>query len=108
MTHTQMLLTILIVALSTMLTRFAPFLLFPSSKKTPAFIQYLGTILPSAVMGLLVVYSFKEVSLTTAPHGLPEAIACLALIIVHLIKRNLLLSIATGTIIYMALSQLIF
>lgn len=108
MTLTQQLITIAMVVLGTMTTRFLPFLFFPSGKETPAFVQYLGRVLPAAVFGLLVVYSLKDVSLLTGSHGIPEAIAIALVIALHCWKRQMLLSIAGGTICYMLLVQLIF
>lgn len=100
--------TIAVVAFGTMLTRFVPFLLFPESKEPPRFIRYLGKVLPYAMTGLLVVYSLKDVSLMSGSHGIPEAIAMLAIIALHVWKKNMLLSIAGGTILYMVLVQLVF
>ncbi|MCH9275505.1 branched-chain amino acid transporter permease [Bifidobacterium amazonense] len=108
MTFWQSVVTIAVVALGTILTRFVPFLLFPESKEPPRFIRYLGNVLPYAMTGLLVVYSLKDVSLVSGSHGIPEAIAMLAIIGLHLWKKNMLLSIAGGTILYMALVQLVF
>ena len=108
MTLTQQLLTIAVVALGTMATRFLPFLVFPAGKQTPKFIQYLGKALPGAVFGLLVVYCLKHVSFLTGSHGLPEAIAIVLVIVLHLWKRQMLLSVAGGTICYMLLVQLVF
>ncbi len=108
MTLTQQILTIMAVVLGTMTTRFLPFLLFPAGKTTPAFVQYLGKALPAAVFGLLVIYSLKDVQLLTGSHGIPEAISIAMVIILHFWKRQMLLSIAGGTICYMLLVQLVF
>lgn len=108
MTFTQRLITIGMVILGTVLTRFLPFLLFPAGKPTPKYIQYLGMVLPSAVFGLLVVYCLRNVSLFTGSHGLPEAISIAAVIGLHIWKRQMLLSIAGGTMCYMLLVQLVF
>lgn len=107
MTHNQMLITILIVALATIITRFLPFMIFPSHVTPPKFIQYLGTVLPASVMGLLAVYAFKNTPIMTAPYGVPELLATLLLIIVHIKKRQFLLSIAVGTIAYMILLRML-
>ena len=96
------------VVLGTMLTRFLPFLVFPSGKPTPKYIQYLGKVLPAAVFGLLVVYCLKGVNILAGSHGLPELISILVVIGLHLWKRQMLISIAGGTICYMMLVQLIF
>lgn len=108
MTLTQQIITIAMIVLGTLLTRFLPFLLFPAGKPTPKYIQYLGKVLPSAVFGLLVVYSLKDVSLCTGSHGLPELISVAVVIALHLWKRQMLLSIAGGTVCYMLLVQLVF
>ena len=108
MTLPQQIMTIAMIVLGTMLTRFLPFILFPSGKPTPKYIQYLGTVLPSAVFGLLVIYCLKDVSLFTGSHGLPELIAIVLVIALHLWKRQMLLSIAGGTICYMLLVQFVF
>ena len=108
MTVTQQLITIAVVAIGTMLTRFLPFIIFPEGKPTPKYIQYVGKALPPAVFGLLVVYCLKNVTLLTGSHGLPELIAIAVVVLLHLWKRQMLLSIAAGTICYMLLVQLVF
>lgn len=108
MTLTEQLITIGMVVLGTVLTRFLPFLLFPAGKPTPKYIQYLGTVLPSAVFGLLVVYCLKNVSLLAGSHGIPEMISIAVVVGLHVWKRQMLLSIAGGTVCYMLLVQLVF
>ncbi|HPF88483.1 MAG TPA: branched-chain amino acid transporter permease [Candidatus Limiplasma sp.] len=108
MTLTQQIITIGMIVLGTVATRFLPFLLFPSKKPTPKFVRYLGAMLPAAALGLLVIYSFKDVSLLGGSHGIPELIATLAVIGLHLWKRQMLLSIAGGTVLYMLLVQFVF
>lgn len=114
MTVTQQILTVAMVILGTVLTRFLPFWIFPAARPgrparpTPPYIQYLGRFLPAAALGLLVVYGMKDVSLLTGSHGLPEGIALAVLAGLHLWKRNMLLSIAGGTVCYMLLVQLVF
>ncbi|HFJ9279731.1 branched-chain amino acid transporter permease [Bacillus thuringiensis] len=104
----QQIITISMVVLGTMLTRFLPFVVFPSDRPTPQYVQYLGRVLPSAVIGLLVIYCFKDVNLFTGSHGIPELIAVALVMVLHLWKRQMLLSIAGGTIIYMVLVQFLF
>ncbi|OZG57783.1 branched-chain amino acid permease [Bifidobacterium tissieri] len=108
MTVWQSVITIAVVALGTMITRFLPFIVFPESKQPPRFIDYLGRVLPFAMTGLLVVYSLKDVSPMTGNHGIPELIAMAVIVALHAWKRNMLLSIAGGTILYMVLVQLVF
>ncbi|MEY8535939.1 branched-chain amino acid transporter permease [Blautia pseudococcoides] len=108
MTLTQQIITIGMVVLGTMLTRFLPFLLFPAGKPTPKYIQYLGRVLPASVFGLLVIYCLKNVSVFTGGHGIPELLAILLVVVLHLWKRQMLLSIAGGTVFYMILVQTVF
>ncbi|AEG58356.1 branched-chain amino acid transporter permease [Desulforamulus ruminis] len=104
----QQIITIAVVVLGTMLTRFLPFIVFPADKSTPKYVQYLGKALPSAVLGLLVIYCFKDVSLLSGSHGIPELIAVAVVAVLHFWKKKMLLSIAGGTIAYMILVQLVF
>jgi branched-subunit amino acid transport protein AzlD len=108
MTAVQILLTVAAVAVGTALTRYGAFWLFPAGKKTPRVVQYLGTALPPAVFGLLVVYCLKNVKLLSGSHGLPELIAIAVVTVLHLWKKQLLLSVAAGTVCYMLLVQLVF
>lgn len=108
MTLTQRIITIAMVVLGTVLTRFLPFLLFPAGKPTPRYIQYLGRVLPGAVFGLLVIYCLKGVNPLAGSHGLPELISIAVTVGLHLWKRQMLLSIAGGTVCYMLLVQLVF
>ena len=108
MTTAQMILTVGAVVLGTMATRFLPFLLFPASKPTPRYVQYLGRVLPYAVMGLLLIYCLKEVRVTAWPYGIPELIGLAVTAALQLWGKNMLLSIAAGTVLYMALVQVVF
>ena len=108
MSVTQSIITIAAVVAGTMLTRFIPFLVFPEHKRTPKSIEYLGTILPFAMTGLLVVYSLKDTVLTAWPYGIPQAIAVILVVVVHRWKHNMMLSLAAGTIAYMILIQTVF
>lgn len=107
MTVNQQIITIMVVVLGTVCTRFLPFLVFPSSKTPPAFVIYLGTVLSYASLSLLVVYCLKDVVADTN-HGLPEAIAILCICGLHRWRKNMLLSISGGTILYMLLIQNVF
>jgi branched-subunit amino acid transport protein AzlD len=104
----QALVIIAAVCFGTILTRALPFILFPDQNATPPYIVYLGKVLPFAAIGLLVIYCLRNVSLLSAPYGLPEAIAVLFVIVLHLWKNNSLLSIGGGTVLYMLLVQMVF
>jgi branched-subunit amino acid transport protein AzlD len=108
MTITQQIITIGLCILGTMTTRFLPFLVFNEKRTIPPVIQYLGKLLPAAVFGLLVVCCLRNVSLLQGSHGLPELIAILVTVGLHLWKRQMLLSIAGGTICYMLLLHFVF
>ena len=101
-------LLVAVAVLVTMATRFLPFLIFGEKRKTPPVIEYLGTVLPCAIMGMLVVYCLKDVSFLSTPFGLPELISCVVVAALHVWKRNSLLSIGGGTVSYMLLVQLVF
>ena len=104
----QAFIMILIMAGVTFFIRGLPFLLFPGNKKTPAYIMYLGKVLPFAIIGMLVVYCFKNVYVVAAPFGIPELIALVVIVILHVWKRNTLVSIGGGTLLYMFLVQVLF
>lgn len=108
MTLTEQIITVAMVVLGTAVTRFLPFLIFPAGKPTPKYIQYLGKVLPPAVFGLLVIYCLKNVSVFTGSHGAPELISIALVIALHVWKRQMLLSIAGGTVCYMLLVQFVF
>ena len=108
MTLTQEIITVAMVILATMLTRFLPFLVFPEGKPTPKYIRYLGKVLPAAVFGLLIIYSLKNVSIFSGSHGIPEFLSIVLVVALHLWKRQMLLSIAGGTVCYMLLVQMVF
>lgn len=103
----QTLVMILAVAAGCALTRFLPFWLFPESKKAPPIVTFLGSALPPAMMGLLVVYCLKDVNPAAPPHALPHLLALGAIALLHTWKRNPLLSIGGGTLVYMALLRLL-
>lgn len=99
---------IAVAALVTIGLRYLPFLIFGESRNTPPLITHLGQVLPYAIMGMLVVYCLKDVQLTAAPFGIPEAIGCGLVALLHIWKRNTLLSIGAGTVCYMLLVQFVF
>ena len=98
-----------VIALVTALTRFLPFIIFGKNRKTPEFVKRLGTILPFAIMGMLVVYCLKDMSFTSGMDGfLPEIISVGVVVISYILSRNTLVGIAVGTASYMVLVQLVF
>lgn len=99
---------IVLVAITTFATRLFPFVLFPKGRKIPKSVEYLGKVLPPAVIGMLVVYCLKGVTPLSFPFGLPELIASAVVVILHVWKRNNLLSIGVGTVLYMVLVQTVF
>lgn len=99
---------VFVSGLVTIAIRFLPFFIFGGKRKTPELITYLGTVLPYAIMGMLVVYCLRNVSFMGATHGIPEIISCALVVLLHLWKRNTLISIAGGTVCYMFLVQMIF
>ncbi len=99
-------LLVAVMSAVTILLRAAPFLVF--KKKAPAYVMYLGQVLPAAIIGMLVIYCLKDTNLTAAPFGAPELIAGLLVAVLHAWKRNILLSILAGTVAYMLLIQLVF
>lgn len=101
-------LLIAVAAVVTAATRFIPFLIFRKKDSTPAIVTYLGQVLPCAIMGMLVVYCMKDVPFLSAPYGAPEIIGCVIVALLHIWKRNSLLSIGVGTVCYMLMVQLIF
>ena len=116
MTVFQHILTILICAFATVCTRFLPFFLFKNRKNhtakheqtLPGYVLYLGRALPAAIFGMLVVYCLKNTTVLTGAHGLPEAMAILLTILLHLWQRKMIVSIAAGTVCYMLLVQFVF
>ena len=98
-------LIILAVAVTTFGTRVFPFLVFPKGKEIPDVVKYLGRVLTPAVIGMLVVYCLRSTTVWSAPYGLPEAAAVAVTALLHVWKRNNLLSIGAGTVLYMALIQ---
>ena len=99
---------IAVIALVTIALRFLPFLIFSGKRQTPAYISYLGKVLPFSIMGMLVIYCLRNISFTASPFGIPELLGCAIVAGLHLWKRNTLLSIAAGTVLYMLMIQLLF
>ena len=101
-------LLVAVVAAVTVALRFLPFVIFREGKPLPAWLAHLGKVLPHAIMGMLVVYCLKGISFAAAPFGIPEILGCAGVALLHIWKRNTLLSIGGGTVFYMILVQLVF
>ena len=108
MTLTQQTIIIAMCVLGTLIMRALPFFVFSSKRPTPKIIKYLGVALPAAIFGMLVVYCLKNVNVFSGTHGLPELISIGAVVGIHLWRRNMLLSIFSGTSLYMILIQFVF
>ena len=108
MTLPQQIVTVFMCVLATVATRFLPFLIFSGKRPTPKYIQYLGKVLPGAVFAMLVVYCLKNVSPLHYSYGLPELIAIAVTVLLHCFKKQMLLSLAGGTLCYMLLVQFVF
>ena len=106
MTIFQQIVTITMVILGTLITRFVPFLLFPSEETTPTYILYLGKVLTPAIFGLLVIFSLKDTQLTVVSDVVPKLVSVLLVILLHKWKKNMLLSITGGTLFYIAIIHL--
>lgn len=105
-TRTHAAILVAVMAAVTMLLRFLPFLIFRRGRKTPAYISYLGDVLPQAIIGMLVIYCLKDTAITSAPFGLPELISAAAVVFLQVWRRSSLVSILSGTAIYMILIRL--
>lgn len=107
MTNLHSALLVAVVSAVTVLLRFAPFIIF-GKRETPPFILYLGRVLPFSVMGMLVIYCLRNISFAAVPYGIPELLCVGVVVLLHLWRRNTLLSIIGGTACYMLLVQLVF
>ena len=108
MTEQYLWLTVAVIALVTAAIRFLPFVLFKSGGSTPKLVEKLGRLLPYAVMGMLVVYCLKDVSFASPADYLPALLATVVVCGSSVWKRNTLVSIISGTVLYMLLVQLVF
>ena len=104
----EQILTIAIAVLAVQITRWLPFWIFPANRPIPEYIRYLGRVLPAAMFGMLVVYCYKNIDVLSGFHGFPEFIAGAVVLALHFWKRNMFLSIAAGTLLYMFLVQQVF
>lgn len=94
-----------VMALVTILLRFLPFVVF--SKNTPSYVTYLGKVLPPSIIGMLIIYCLREISFTATPFGIPELVAAAVVVLMQIWKRNSVLSIISGTIVYMVIIQML-
>lgn len=101
------LILIAVMAGVTAMLRFLPFIIF-SSGNIPKSLRYLGDVLPGAIIGMLVVYCFKSTVVLSYPFALPEIIAAAVIVALYLWKRNVLVSVGLGTVLYMVLVQVVF
>lgn len=108
MTITQQIVTIGMCVLGTTLPRFLPFIIFNDKRPTPKYITYLGNVLPGAIFAMLIVYCLRSVNVLEFSYGIPELISIAVTVVLHIWKRQMLLSIAGGTICYMLLVQFVF
>lgn len=99
---------VVIISIVTAITRFTPFIIFSGKRKTPKYITYLGEVLPYSIMAMLVVYSLKNVSFVNPPYAIPEIISSIIVVLLYIWRRNSLISIGFGTLIYMLLVQIVF
>ena len=108
MTNKELFLTAIIIVFATAIIRFLPFIIIRKSIAKRKYIKFLGDMMPYSMIALLVIYCLKDVNLIKYPYGIPELISIAIIIILHIIKRNVLISIGAGTIIYMFLVQTVF
>jgi len=101
-------LMVVVASVCTILLRAFPFLLFGGKREIPDIIHYLGRVLPPAIMVILVIYCMKGISFLTSPYGLPELLSVVIVVLLHVWKRNILLSVGIGTALYMFLIQVVF
>ena len=108
MNNTEILITALMIVIGTAFLRFLPFLIINKSLSENRYVQFLGKILPYSMIALLVVYCLKDINIIKFTYALPELISIAVIVVLHIIKRNVLISIGAGTILYMFLVQVIF
>lgn len=104
----HLVLMVLVMAVVTFLLRAFPFMVFSGKKETPQFVLYLGKVLPFAIIGMLVIYCVKDISFVALGSFLPYIISGAIVVVLHVWRRNTLLSITAGTLSYMALVQFVF
>ena len=97
---------IAVVAIVTWFLRAFPFLLF-GNRPLPQIIQYLGKALPPAIMTVLVIYCLRNTTFSQSPYGIPELVACVLVVVLQIVRKNMYLSIIAGTICYMVLMRIL-
>lgn len=108
MTTTYIILTIAVASVGTFIMRLIPFAVFGRREEPPKVITYIGSVLPAAIMTILIVFCLKGVTFTSLNSVLPPFIGIAIVIALHLWKRNNLISIGVGTVCYMIMVQYIF
>lgn len=108
MTLTEQIITVAMGVLGVHLCRLLPFWIFPANRPIPEYIRYLGKVLPAAMFGMLVIYCYKNVDIFSGHHGIPDFIAGVVTLALHFWKKNMFLSMAVGTGLYMFLVQAVF
>lgn len=126
LTTGQAIASIAVMAIVTFMTRFLPFLLFDRGESPPKLVLYLGRVLPPAVIAMLIVYCLRTPAVSVSPELIenvsslwasvvsffvgwaPQLISGIVVVVLHVWKRNNLLSIFSGTILYMILVQTVF
>lgn len=111
MSNSVIIYSIIIIALIAALTfaaRLFPYVIFGRGNKVPNLVIYLGEVLPPAVMVLLIVYCIRNISLLIYPYGIPELSAILLTAVLYFLTKNNLISMISGTILYMILIQVVF
>ncbi len=99
---------VLVCSAVTIILRAFPYIVFPEGREIPKTVKYLSDVFPGAVIGMLIIYCLKDVSITSAPFGMPELIAIAITALLHILRKNTLLSVLSGTVIYMILIQFVF
>ncbi len=108
MIETNVWISVAVIALVTACLRFLPFLIWNGKRKIPSVIEKFGRLLPYAIMGMLVVYCLRNISLKNMSGFVPELVSCIVVACSYVWKRNTLMSIVLGTVCYMIFVQRIF
>lgn len=98
----QAIFQVFIMAAVIFLTRAFPFIVFSRHKPTGV-LQLIAEILPPMVMAILVIYSLKDITFSAPQHWFPQLLATTLTVLLHLWKRNSMISIFGGTALYMVL-----